>query len=293
MPHFLVDDHAHDHWKFRAAGLEATGLWTLSGAWCRDNLSDGFVPAHVAERYAGKRLRAMAKRLVDAVLWHPITDARGEAGWLFHDWCGPCPICKATHEADDSAGWQSSREEVLAQRRRNAARQKRFRDRKPIDPDPPDSNALRNNESSGVTDDATNSVSNTAPARPGQTKSKHLLTLVSRLAAGDARGTPPPADRALAETITAWQDHAGPGVDLEAEAAAYLIRFGDRPATDERGAWLGFLAKARRRAEAAQPAPPRTPCPACDNGFLLDDDHRPTPCPQCKPHLRLAHPEAS
>ena len=98
-----------------------------------------------------------------------------------------------------------------------------------------------------------------------------------------------------AEVIDAWQDLAGPDVVLEDEARAYLTRHGDRPANDERGAWLGWLRKARDRADAARPAPPRPACPdpACDNGFLLDADHRPTPCPQCKPHLRIAHPEAS
>lgn len=101
--------------------------------------------------------------------------------------------------------------------------------------------------------------------------------------------------RRLVATVDAWQDLAGPDVDLEAEAAAYLIRHGDRPARDPRGAWLGWLTKARDRADAARPAPPKPPCPEplCADGWLTTDDpDHPRPCPQCRPHLRLAQ-EAS
>lgn len=281
MPHFYVDDHFHSHRKRRRSSLEAIGLWTAAGSWCRDVLSDGFVPRSVVEGFCGRRTKAVTQVLVAAVLWHPYTED-GEEGWLFHDWAGPCPICKP--EADDpTAGHQTSREQVLAAKRRNADRQKRFRDRSSNDDSDGESNALRDDSSN----DATDTVSNTAQARPGQTP-KHLLTLVSRLAAGDVG--PPPA-----EMIDAWQDLAGPDVDLEAEAAAYLIRHGDRPARDPRGAWLGWLTKARDRADAARPAPPKPPCPEpdCADGWITteDPDH-PRPCPQCRPHLRLAQ-EAS
>ena len=121
-----------------------------------------------------------------------------------------------------------------------------------------------------------------------------LLTLVSRLAAGNAHEPPP------AETIDAWQETAGPGVDLEAEARAYLGRYGDRPADDERAAWIGWLRRAAERtAPADQPGPgdPAEParhplgCGTCTGGWLPpaagDDLERPRPCPTCRPrHLR-------
>lgn len=111
-----------------------------------------------------------------------------------------------------------------------------------------------------------------------------LLTFVSRLAGSDARVD----TRLPAELIDAWQDYAGPLVDLEREAGAYLRHHADRPARDERAAWLGWLRKARERAEQA----PRAPgCATCDAGWLppLPDDPlaRPRRCPTCRPpHLR-------
>jgi hypothetical protein len=78
--------------------------------------------------------------------------------------------------------------------------------------------------------------------------------LVGRLAVSDARGTAPPP----AEQIALWQDIAGPGVDLEDEARAYLERNLGRPARDEAAAWIGWLkAGARRR------TPPTNPPPRC------------------------------
>jgi hypothetical protein len=113
--------------------------------------------------------------------------------------------------------------------------------------------------------------------------------LISRLAAGDARGEPPPA-----EVIDSWQEIAGLGVDLNAEAASYLARFGDRPADDERGAWLGWLRKAaelhvRRQVDPDADVGPPDGCGAagCGGGYLgFDAAERPVPCPACRPHLR-------
>lgn len=142
-------------------------------------------------------------------------------------------------------------------------------------------------------------------ARPGQVQTP-LLTLVGRLAVGNAgEAEAPPA-----ELIALWQEIAGPGTDLEDEARHYLERNLDRPAKDERAAWLGWLRKgAERRARCycaaygANGHPThngrrRASCnrPDCTDGWLPDDpDSRPIPCPTCRPHLRPvpSHPEAS
>lgn len=275
MPRFLVDDHFHDHPKRRKAGLEAIGLWTSAGSWCQDNLTDGFVPAYVAQRWAGRRLKVLADRLVDAGLWTASVNGDGEQGWLFHDWSG-----------DD--GWQESAEYVKGRRKANAARQRRFRQRSGHEETPPpegapsgDSNALRNASRNG----ATNGVSNAPHARASSphltSPINPLLTLAGRLTEVGARelaaGLPKPV-------VDEWQGIAGPGVDLETEARAYLARHGDTTPNDPRGAWLGWLRTARER-HAADHSPPRPACGNCVDGWLSTGD-KPRPCPTCKPHLR-------
>lgn len=259
MPWFRVDDSLALHPKVLAAGNRAMGLWVRAGSWCAQQLTDGLVPRALLATLGGTP--ADARRLVDAGLW--VVEG---AGWRFHGWIERQP----------------TRESVEATRAKTAQKVSAWRAAKD------GCNSVTEPVTEPVTDPVTNQVSNPAPgpARPGP-QPKHLLTLVSRLAAGDG---PPPA-----EMIDSWQDLAGPEVDLEAEAAAYLIRHGDRPARDPRGAWLGWLTKARDRADAARPAPPKPPCPEplCADGWLTTDDpDHPRPCPQCRPHLRLAQ-EAS
>jgi hypothetical protein len=171
-----------------------------------------------------------------------------------------------------------------------AERQRRFRQRKAPDDPPPDGTSRENQRRDNG---SRNGVSHTTQARPGQA-STPLLTLVGRLAVSDARGTPPPA-----EQIALWQDIAGPDVDLEAEARAYLERNLGRPARDEAAAWVGWLRKGARTPRAINPSTGRD-CrtPRCDRGWLPPDDAegRPVPCPTCRPHLQpvpTPRPEAS
>jgi hypothetical protein len=84
---FPVDDAFHTHPKSRKAGLEAVGLWTVSGSFCMAYLTDGFVPEwFVKEKPRGA---ALAKRLVEAGLWKAGKKA-GESGWWFHQWKPEC-----------------------------------------------------------------------------------------------------------------------------------------------------------------------------------------------------------
>lgn len=83
MPFFKVDDALHSHPKARKAGLEAMGLWALSGSHCMAYLTDGFVAEWFVKTYP--KGAALARRLVAAGMWRP--DQRdGENGWSFHDW---------------------------------------------------------------------------------------------------------------------------------------------------------------------------------------------------------------
>lgn len=84
MTWFKVDDRLHSHPKALKAGLEAMGLWTLTGSYCATYETDGLVPRAVADRLAGGSERAsrLAGKLVAAGLW----DATDDGDWQFHDW---------------------------------------------------------------------------------------------------------------------------------------------------------------------------------------------------------------
>lgn len=94
MPWFPVDDAFHSHPKARKAGLEAIGLWAVSGSFCMAYLTDGFVPEwFVREKPRGVTL---AKRLIEANLWR-LSECNGERGYQFHDWK---PECTKAHVMD-------------------------------------------------------------------------------------------------------------------------------------------------------------------------------------------------
>lgn len=104
MPWFNVDDGFPFHHKTVRAGNAAVGLWTRAGAWCAQQLTDGFVPEHMVSVLGTP---AQAKRLVAAGLWTVV-----EGGYQFHEWGGRNP----------------SREEVLEKRRREAEKKAKARE---------------------------------------------------------------------------------------------------------------------------------------------------------------------
>jgi hypothetical protein len=108
-----------------------------------------------------------------------------------------------------------------------------------------------------------------------------LLTFVGRLAKSDAREDARPPT----EVIASWQRIAGHGIDLEAEAAAYLAKNGMRPAHDESAAWVGWLKQAHRHAARTAGTKPLG-CRTCLSGWLPDEYGYASaiPCPKCKPH---------
>ena len=108
---FKVDDKLHSHKKSARAGVEAIGLWTLAGAWCADQLSDGFVPNYVAARIDPNH-EEHAASLVLAGLWVP-GEFEGDTGWFFHEW----------------AEYQPTREQVESRREENRERQRIHRAR--------------------------------------------------------------------------------------------------------------------------------------------------------------------
>jgi hypothetical protein len=282
---FAVDDNFLSHPKVRAiprrVRSDTVMAWLACGTWSSRHLTDGLVPWDVVEDEGWSRTEAGI--LVKARLWH----APGEscdhekcpggppAGhWQFHDW------------------WQcnETRERVLARKAAAARRQAEFRGRRKTGDS---SNGTSNAVSNGVT----HGVSHTYPL-PSPPLKPFVLTLVSRLAAGNAGESQPPA-----EVIESWQRIAGEAVDLETEAMSYLARYGTRPAGDEGAAWAGWLRKAAEReatrhagAQVDPDADIRPPagCGDCVGGWLFADDdrlqERPAPCPTCKPHRAHLRP---
>lgn len=104
MPWFKVDDTFPHHAKAMAAGNAACGLWVRAGAWAMQQLSDGFIPLHVARQLGTK---TEARRLVEAGLWIEKDD-----GYQFHEW----------HQR------QPSRVQIEADRQATRERQRRARE---------------------------------------------------------------------------------------------------------------------------------------------------------------------
>ena len=78
MPWFRVDDNLAFHAKVVTAGNAAMGLWVRAGSWASQQLSDGFVPEHIAGVLGTPQQVA---KLVSSGLWH---EAPG--GFSFHKW---------------------------------------------------------------------------------------------------------------------------------------------------------------------------------------------------------------
>jgi hypothetical protein len=104
MPWFKVDDGFWRHPKVMDLPDAAVALWTKSGSWSSDQLTDGEVPK-TAMRLVNGRPKA-ADALVDAGLWKPTL-----AGWEFHDW----------------ADYQPTRTQVRQEREATAERVRQWR----------------------------------------------------------------------------------------------------------------------------------------------------------------------
>jgi hypothetical protein len=133
MPWVKLEDRFPSHRKVALLSDRAFRLHVSAICWCAENLTDGRVSDRELPHVAHIRgIKATAKQLEDAGLWD-----RTDDGWLIHDYLDYNP----------------SREQVVADRRKNAERQERFRRRKNGKPTPPP-NGARNADSNGVTPDA-------------------------------------------------------------------------------------------------------------------------------------------
>ena len=141
MPWFKVDDNLAFHRKVVAAGNAAMGLWVRAGALCAQQLTDGFVPAHMA---AVLGTPAQIKKLITVGLWTEV-----DGGYQFHQW--------------SENGRQPDALSVRESRSKAASRQARWRAGKS---DPSQVTGTRNAVSNAATNGATGAFVTGAPTRP-------------------------------------------------------------------------------------------------------------------------------
>lgn len=106
MTWFKVDDSFYDHPKSFDAPDCAVALWVRAGTWSARNLTEGFVPSAMLARLCGDPTTA-SRELVRRGLW-----LRTRGGFQFHDW----------------TDYQPTRAKVEEERKKNAERQKRWRE---------------------------------------------------------------------------------------------------------------------------------------------------------------------
>lgn len=92
MPHFAVDESAHAHRKVMRAGNAAFGLWTRFGSYACDYLTDGIIPAEIADAYGTapqlKKLTALG--MLHGAGHQCARCPQPEPGdYVLHDYLGP------------------------------------------------------------------------------------------------------------------------------------------------------------------------------------------------------------
>lgn len=104
MPWFKIDDAFHGHPKVMELSPAAVGIWTLSGTWCANYLTDGEIKGTVVSRFGGTP--EMIRELVESGLW---IDNGGT--YHFKDWEDYQPM-----KADVEAEREAARERMRAAR---------------------------------------------------------------------------------------------------------------------------------------------------------------------------------
>lgn len=144
MPWVKLDDRFPSHRKIALLSDRAFRLHVSAMCWCAENLTDGHIGDRELALVANIRgIKATAKLLEEAGLWDRVDD-----GWVVHDYLDYNP----------------SRDQVLAERKKNAERQERFRQRKGGRPTPP-ANGSRNGSSNAVTNDGETQPDDTTATR--------------------------------------------------------------------------------------------------------------------------------
>lgn len=204
MVWFKVDDGLPSHRKVMAIPRRdrsaAIGLWTLAGAWCAHELTDGHVPEHMLEELASSK--RFADLLVRVGLWETTDD-----GYLFHDWSPIQPtraevLAKREEEAARKAEWRARR--AAARRRQTESDETGTGEHVPAG-HPPDTT-----RDSGVSPGGVTEVSRSTRTRPvPDPVSPNGDTPSLRSGAAQQRGTRLPDDFVITDEMRAWAHEQG------------------------------------------------------------------------------------
>lgn len=188
MTWFKVDDSFSDHPKVksipRVERRGAVALWTLAGSYAARHTTDGFLFADDVEDLGCTKKDARA--LVTARLWHQEghtcerCPAVPKGKYLFHDWLD----------------YQPSAEQVAAERKAAAERQKRARERAKSQREQGESHTVTD----GVTTPVSDAVSDAAvtppvtvpPTRPDPTRSTSYVGREGESSVPREERPPPP-----------------------------------------------------------------------------------------------------
>lgn len=232
---FRVDDNMHGHPKARAAGLESLGLWTISGSFCGNYLTEGFVPDWFVRTW--KNGRKLAGQLVAAGLWME-AEQDGVKGWQFHQW-------------DER---QPSKAQVTAEREATRARVQKWRNGKRNAVDNgvsnADGNAVTPPGGNAVTNAVGNDVSNGAPTRPDPNSPTESRAHSSAEPPKKTRGKRLPDNWSPPPELIAWASREHPNINALAETAKFCDYWHSESGAkaskiDWAGTWRNWIRNAR------------------------------------------------
>ena len=222
MGWFKVDDQLAFHAKIVAAGNSAMGLWIRAGSWSSAQLTDGFIPTHMANAMANP---CDQDALVMAGLWDEV-----EGGYQFHDWSEFQPSAEEER--------QKRKARSLAGKKGAAARW----DGKP------------HSKSHGKSDATAmaNECDLDAPTRPDPTEEAKASSSRTK------RGTRIPADFTVTPDMIAWAQEKAPNVDGPRETAKFINYYqalAGAKATklDWVATWRNWMLNAAERAPQGKP----------------------------------------
>lgn len=216
MGWFKVDDQLAFHAKSVMAGNSAMGLWVRAGSWSSAQLTDGFIPTHMANAMANPMAKPCdPDALVMAGLWN-----EAEGGFQFHEWQDFQPsaeVEKAKRKATSAARSRAGKAGAAA----------RWNDK-------PDSKGMANEWQSDGPD----------PTRPDP------INALSKESAGDGPRKKPavrlPASWEPNDAHTKYANDEGIALDFQAERFRTHAEANDRRMVSWDAAFRNWLLKAER-----------------------------------------------
>lgn len=242
MTWFKIDDKFHASKEVKSIPREqrvaAVGLWALAGAWCSDQLNDGFVPAFMVEDLAGST--ELADLLVaPAKLW-----VKRKDGYQFRNW----------------AKWQQTREEVESKRTEGRNRIAAYRARKKAENHEVGNADVTRYKSEQESYDPSTYVNVTStPTRPDPT----LVTTPNGVVTNTHGGKPPRGTRLpepfiVTGDMRSWAAYEVPTVDVDAATRSFVDYWRGRAGpgaskVDWIATWRNSLRSASERQAVGRP----------------------------------------